>query len=51
MFRTTTFDDSTDERLTPVKFRPIDEAADDEWYADGPLLRGGDGAEPGRLED
>lgn len=33
MFRTTTFDDSTDEHLTPVKMVPIDEAAEDEYYA------------------
>jgi len=34
MFRTTTFDDSTDEVLRAVKFSPLDEAAEDEWYAD-----------------
>lgn len=32
MFRTTDFDDSTDEPLKPVTWRPVDEAADDEWY-------------------
>jgi DNA polymerase-1 len=31
MFRTTTFDDSTDEELTPVKMVPIDEAAEDSF--------------------
>lgn len=32
MFRTTTFDDSTDEKLIQVTFRAIDEAAEQEWY-------------------
>lgn len=36
MFRTRGFDDSTDEQLTPVAMKPIDEAAEDEWYADQP---------------
>jgi len=31
MFRTTTFDDSTDEQLVQVKFTPLDEDAEDEW--------------------
>src|SRR4051794_2542064 len=37
MFRTTTFDDSVNEPLKPVRFTPLDEDADDRWYADGPL--------------
>lgn len=36
MFRTRDFDGCLDEPLTPVMMRPIDEDAEDKWYASAP---------------